>query len=148
MTDVDYGELSPDECWAGLARQELGRLAFRVVDEQHITPINYAVYVNPHGRRSVLFRTSRTATKLLSTEVSSEVAFEIDEIEDDTATSIVVRGYARHLDGEESHVAEQLPLRPWVGSQKHDVVEIVPSVVTGRRFHLSRPWQHLRADLD
>ena len=148
MTDADHVELSLDDCWAGLAGQELGRLAFRVVDEQHITPINYAVYVNPHGRRSVLFRTSRTATKLLSAEISAEVAFEIDEIDDDTATSIVIRGYARHLDDDEAHLAEQLPLRPWVGSQKHDVVEIVPSVVTGRRFHLSRPWQHLRTDPD
>ena len=148
MTDADHIELSLDDCWAGLAGQELGRLAFRVADEQHITPINYAVYTNPHGRRSVLFRTSRTATKLLSAEISAEVAFEIDEIDDDTATSIVIRGYARHLDDDEAHLAEQLPLRPWVGSQKHDVVEIVPSVVTGRRFHLSRPWQHLRTDPD
>ena len=139
--------LTDDECWALLEGDEFGRLAFRVVDEQHITPINYAVYVNPHGRRSVLFRTTRSATKLLSAELGNEVAFEIDEIDDDTATSIVLRGYARHLD-DDSHIDEQLPLRAWIGSEKHDVVEIVPSVVTGRRFHLNRPWRHLRIDLD
>ena len=146
MTETGGFELSADECWALLADQELGRLAFRVVDEQHITPVNYAVEVNTHGRRSVLFRTSRSATKLLSAELGSEVAIEIDEMDDDTATSVVVRGHARHLDEVESHRAEQLPLRPWVGSPKTEVVEIVPSVVTGRRFHLHRPWQHLRSD--
>jgi nitroimidazol reductase NimA-like FMN-containing flavoprotein (pyridoxamine 5'-phosphate oxidase superfamily) len=144
VTDPRDTELSTDDCWALLARQELGRLAFRVLDEQHITPINYAVDVTGQRRPSLLFRTTRTATKLLSAELGGEVALEIDEIEEDTATSVVVRGFARRLDDEEAHRAENLPLRPWVGPEKHDVVEIVPSVVTGRRFHLSRPWRHLR----
>ena len=131
--------LDEDRSWDLLAAQELGRLAYRIGSEQHITPINYAVDVNELGRRSLLFRTART-TKLLAAELGDEVAFEIDEVEDDTATSVVVRGYLRHLDPEEAHRAENLPLRPWLGDGRYDVVEIVPTAVTGRRFHLSRPW--------
>lgn len=44
----------------------------------------------------------------------------------------------------EAHRAENVPLRPWVGDPTYDVVEIVPEVVTGRAFALSRPWTHLR----
>ena len=135
--------LTEEQSWALLAAQELGRLAYRVGGEQHLTPVNYAVDVNRHGRRSLLFRTSRT-TKLLAAELGDEVAFEIDEVSGDEATSVVVRGYLRHLVGEEAHRAENLPLRPWLGDGRYDVVEIVPSEVSGRRFHLSRPWLHLR----
>jgi len=138
-------ELGLEECWALLAGQELGRLAYRIGDEQHLTPINYAVDVNQHGRRSLLFRTARTG-KLLAAELGEEVAFEIDEVTGDEATSVVVRGYLRHLVGEEALRAENLPLRPWLGDGRYDVVEVVPTEVTGRRFHISRPWLRLRTD--
>ena len=148
--DADAGagagpELGLDECWSLLAAQELGRLAYRIGNEQHLTPINYAVDVNQHGRRSLLFRTART-TKLLAAELGDEVAFEIDEVSGDEATSVVVRGYLRHLLGDEALRAENLPLRPWLGDGRYDVVEVVPSEVTGRRFHISRPWLRMRTD--
>ena len=76
--------LDEDQSWELLAAQELGRLAYRVGSEQHLTPINYAVDVNEHGRRSLLFRTART-TKLLAAELGDEVAFEIDDVEGSTA---------------------------------------------------------------
>ena len=53
-------ELSPDECWEMLRGEEFGRLAFRLVDEVHITPINYAV-----DGDTLLFRTAEGG-KLLS----------------------------------------------------------------------------------
>jgi hypothetical protein len=58
----------------------------------------------------------------------------------------VVRGTARHLWEDEEHRADNLPLRPWVSSDKPNVVEIVPTDVTGRRFPLSRPWLRIRTD--
>jgi nitroimidazol reductase NimA-like FMN-containing flavoprotein (pyridoxamine 5'-phosphate oxidase superfamily) len=141
--DVDV-DLSDDECWELLRRNEFGRLAFRVAEEQHIAPINYAVD-RQHGRNSVLFRTA-AGTKLLAVALGAEVAFEIDEFGDEVATSVVVRGRPHLLEDDEARRAESLPLRPWVGTDKHDVVEIVPEVVSGRRFELSRPWLHLRVD--
>jgi uncharacterized protein len=135
--DVDV-ELSQDECWELLREHEFGRLAFTVVDEQHLTPINYAV-----DGETLLFRTA-PGSKLLAVALGAEVAFEIDDFAGETAVSVVVRGRARQLPEDEAHRAENVPLRPWVGSGKYDVVEIAPEVVTGRRFGLHRPWLHLR----
>src|SRR5262245_5216041 len=144
MDDPNLPEMSVEECWELLREHELGRLAFTVVDEQHIAPVNYAVD-DVTGRETLLFRTA-PGTKLLAVELGHEVALEIDELVGDTATSVVLRGRARHLPEDEAHRAESLPLRPWVGTPKYEVVEIVPTAVTGRRFLLSRPWRHLRLD--
>lgn len=141
MTD-DEGvtRLTDEQCWEMLREQEFGRLAFRLVDELHITPLNYAV-----DHRTLLFRTAE-GEKLLSMVMGSEVAFEIDDLTEESARSVVVRGRPRLLDEHEEHRAELLPLRPWVGAPKYNVVEILPEVVTGRAFQLSRPWTHLRVD--
>ena len=36
-------ELTTEECWAALRKDEFGRLAYRLGDEVHIAPLNYAV---------------------------------------------------------------------------------------------------------
>lgn len=137
MSDETVTELSQEECWQMLREEELGRLAFRMVDEVHIAPVNFAV-----DHDTLLFRTAG-GEKLLAVAMGSEVAFEVDRWTEDTARSVVVRGSARILSEEEEHRAENLPLRPWVGSPKYNVVEITPRVVSGRAFRLSRPWLHL-----
>ena len=137
MSDQTVTELSQEECWQMLREEELGRLAFRMVDEVHIAPVNFAV-----DHDTLLFRTAG-GEKLLAVAMGSEVAFEVDRWTEDTARSVVVRGSARILSEEEEHRADNLPLRPWVGTPKYNVVEITPRVVTGRAFRLSRPWLHL-----
>lgn len=137
MSDETVTELSQEECWQMLREEELGRLAFRMVDEVHIAPVNFAV-----DHDTLLFRTAG-GEKLLAVAMGSEVAFEVDRWTEDTARSVVVRGSARILSEHEEHRAENLPLRAWVGSPKYNVVEITPRVVTGRAFRLSRPWLHL-----
>lgn len=138
--DEGVATLSAEECWNLLSANEFGRLAFRLVDEVHITPINYAV-----DHETLLFRTAE-GSKLLSVVLGSEVAFEIDEYDEESARSVVVRGTPRLLGEDEAHRAENVPLRPWVGAYKYNVVEIVPENVTGRAFKLSRPWTHMRMD--
>ena len=138
-------EMTAEECWQMLRGHEFGRLGFRLVDEQHITPFNYTVDRDAMGRESLLLRTA-PGGKLLAVVLGAEVAFEIDDFAGETASSVVVRGRARHLGEAEEHRAENLPLRPWVGTDKYDVVEIVPIEVTGRRFVLDRPWMHLRIE--
>jgi uncharacterized protein len=137
--DEDGGRvLSDEECWELLRDEELGRLAFRLVDEVHIVPINFAV-----DGRTLLFRTE-AGDKLFSVALGAPVAFEIDRIETDDdgdhAQSVVIRGRARVLEEDEAHRAEVVPLRPWVGSHKYNVVEITPEHLSGRRYTLSRPW--------
>jgi nitroimidazol reductase NimA-like FMN-containing flavoprotein (pyridoxamine 5'-phosphate oxidase superfamily) len=138
MTDEVVTALSPDECWEMLRAEEFGRLAYRLGDEVHITPINYAVEGG-----SLLFRTAE-GNKLLAVVLGSEVAFEIDRYGEESARSVVVRGTARLLPGDEAHRADNVPLRPWSPTLKHNVVEIQPKVVSGRSFELSRPWLHLK----
>ncbi len=139
MSEQDpIGVMTPDECWDMLRSNEFGRLAFHLAGEVHLTPINYAV-----DHDTLLFRTAE-GSKLLAVEMNPDVAFEIDEFDDEHATSVVVRGVARHLGEDEEHRAENVPLRPWVPTLKYDVVEIRPTEISGRRFELSRPWLHLR----
>jgi nitroimidazol reductase NimA-like FMN-containing flavoprotein (pyridoxamine 5'-phosphate oxidase superfamily) len=139
MSDHDSTtDMSTEQVWEMLREEEFGRLAFQLVDELHIIPINYAV-----DGETLLFRTAE-GEKLLGIVLGSDVAFEIDRYGEETARSVVVRGTARLLGEDEAHRAENVPLRPWVGATKHNVVEIVPIVVTGREFELHRPWTHLR----
>jgi nitroimidazol reductase NimA-like FMN-containing flavoprotein (pyridoxamine 5'-phosphate oxidase superfamily) len=125
-------ELSLDECWELLEGEELGRLAYRLVDEVHIVPLNYVV-----DGRSLLFRTA-SGNKLLAAALHSDVALEVDWHDDLSAWSVVARGHLRQLEEDEEHRIEGLPLHPWVPTLKYDVVELIPEVVTGRCFRLQR----------
>ncbi|CAM3496771.1 pyridoxamine 5'-phosphate oxidase family protein [Nocardioides zeicaulis] len=141
--DEPVTEMSTAECWEFLRRQELGRLAFRLVDEVHLVPVNYAVDHDPvTDRRTILFRTAE-GSKLLGVVMHGDVALEADELVDEHAASVVVRGRAWLLDEHEAHRADTLPLRPWVPTPRYGVVEIDPVEVTGRRFALDRPWRHM-----
>ena len=133
-------ELSLEECWDLLRADEFGRLAFRMADEVHLVPINYAV-----DGDTILFRTAE-GNKLLGVTMHPQVVFEIDAYDDERAHSVIVRGLARRLEEDEEHRAEEIPLRPWVSTPKYNVVEIRPTEITGRSFQLSRPWLRLRTD--
>ncbi len=146
MSDYDddrkdpVGVLHPLESWEFLRSQEFGRLAFHLLGEVHIVPINYAV----DGERLV-FLTSE-GSKLFGVTTNDDVAFEVDQIGDEHATSVIVRGRAKHLQGAETTVVERLPLRPWVGTPKFQVVAIEVDEISGRHFDLCRPWLHARVD--
>lgn len=124
--------LSIEECWDLLEGEEFGRLAYRLVDEVHLVPINYVT-----DGRALLFRTA-SGNKLLAAVLGSEVAFEIDWHDDLGAWSVVARGHLRQLGEDEQHRADGLPLRPWVDTPRYDVLELAPDAVTGRAFRLRR----------
>lgn len=123
-------ELSGDECWEVLRRNEMGHLAYAVAGEPGIVPLNY---VESEGR--LLFRTAE-GSKLFGVIVNDQVAFEVDEIGVQVARTVVVHGRAERLSEAEAHLADDLPLRPWVPTLKFNVVAIRPDDVTGRAFHL------------
>jgi nitroimidazol reductase NimA-like FMN-containing flavoprotein (pyridoxamine 5'-phosphate oxidase superfamily) len=135
--DEPVRDLTVDQCWALLASYEFGRLAFHLGPEVHLTPVNYAV-----DGTTLLFRTA-AGSKLVGVLMNPDVVFEIDDHDEHGAVSVIVRGEARRLDEDEAHRAENLPLRPWVPTRKDEVVEISPTDVTGRAFHLHRPWRHM-----
>ncbi|PUA79380.1 pyridoxamine 5'-phosphate oxidase family protein [Nocardioides currus] len=131
------------QCWEFLRGHELGRLAYHLADEVHIVPVNYAVHHEPAtDRRSLLFRTAE-GSKLLGVVMNADVAFEVDEVVGEHATSVVLRGRARRLEEDEEHRSEDVPLHPWVDTEKWNVVEIEVSEISGRDLELSRPWTHL-----
>ena len=135
-------EISDTESWEVLREHEFGRLAYHLLGEVHIVPINYAT----DGERLV-FRTAE-GSKFLGIHMNDDVAFEVDEIEDERATSVVLRGRAHVLEGEARNHVESLPLRPWVPTAKFNVVAIEPTEITGRRFRLDRPWLHMKPTAD
>ena len=130
-------ELPLDECWELLRAHAMGRLAFHLADEVHITPINYVV-----DKDTLLFRTAE-GSKLLGVVMNADVAFEIDGENGHVVWSVVVRGTAKLLDEAAAHRADDLPLRPWVGSYKYNVVEVTPSAISGRRFVVDEHARHL-----
>ncbi|MEP7333901.1 MAG: pyridoxamine 5'-phosphate oxidase family protein [Terracoccus sp.] len=139
-SDEPTHEMHPEECWEFLRDHEFGRIAFHLLDEVHIVPINYVV----DGDR-LIFRTSE-GSKLLGLKMNADVAFEADEVKEEMATSVVLRGQARELTGDAGRLVEQLPLRPWVNTPKMRIIAIEKIEATGRRFDLSRPWLRARVD--
>jgi uncharacterized protein len=135
--DEHVTEMTVEQCWEMLRTHEFGRLAFHLVDEVHITPVNYAV---DHG--TLLFQTAE-GSKLLGIVMNADVAFEVDDFTEREAHSVVIRGTARMLGEDEEHRAENVPLRPWVEGLKYNVVEITPTEISGRHFDLHRPWLHI-----
>jgi len=131
--DEPVAELSAEECWELLELGEFGRLAYRLVDEVHLVPINYVA-----DRGVLLFRTA-SGNKLLAAALHSDVAFEIDWHDERVAWSVVARGRLRRLPEDEASRVEPRLVEPWVSAPRYDVVEIIPESVSGRRFVLRRP---------
>ncbi len=123
--------LSVEQCWDLLQQEEFGRLAYRLVDELHLVPVNYVVDAG-----HLLVRTA-PGSKLLAAALHAEVAFEIDWHDDADAWSVVVHGKLRRLEEIERHRLDDEARQTWLASLTTDVIEILPDSVTGRRFHLS-----------
>lgn len=128
MTGLGGERLATEECWALLEATSFGRLAYRLVDEVHIVPLDYA-----SDGHTIHLRT-HSGNKLLAAELSSDVALEIDQHDDRTAWSVVVRGRLRRIEPPELEPVLDLPRRPWFAEEEVEVVELVAEAVEGRRF--------------
>ena len=115
--------LSEDRCWELLAAHEFGRLALAVGGEVDIYPVNFVVH-----EKKIYFRTA-SGQKLS--------AFEIDEVIDGTARSVVVHGNAHWLTSEtDLDAVEALGLRTYSPTYKTNWVEVEPVSVSGREFEI------------
>lgn len=125
--------LTTDECWELLRHADVGRLGVAINNHPDIFPINF---VADHG--TVVFRTGE-GTKLAAALLGVGVALEIDGVDATAAEawSVVVKGTAVEIEHiQELFDALDLPLFPWHVAPKHRFVRIVPTEVTGRRFHV------------
>ena len=137
----DMVELTVPECWSLLREQVVGRLAVVHDGRPDIFPVNYVV-----DQGSIVFRTG--SGSLFSSAAGRPVAFEVDgyAVEDATAWSVVIRGFASELrEVDEIVDVLQLPLLPWHAGPKPRMVRVEPDSVTGRRlavrggFHVAPP---------
>lgn len=122
-------DLTEDDCWALLERGALGRVAVAVRELVDVFPVNHAV-----SARRILFKTN-PGTKLTALTVNTQVAFEVDGVDEQTAWSVVVKGVARTLEtSAEQLAAERLPIVSWLPNLKTRFVAIDPTSVTGVGF--------------
>ena len=126
-----WQELTKSECFALLARQRLGRVAF--VDDRGpiVFPVNFVL-----DRHMVVFRTS-AGTKLDAAIVGSRIAFEVDGTDPAARTgwSVLVRGEAVEVTNPaELARLRRLPLDPWAPGAKTHYVRILPAALTGRQI--------------
>ncbi|WP_293695446.1 pyridoxamine 5'-phosphate oxidase family protein [uncultured Agrococcus sp.] len=144
MDHTPVHEISEEDCLKLLGLFDMGRLVFSVGDSAEIFPINYHLV-----DRSITFRTA-PGTKLAGALVAREVLFEIDQVGEHEAWSVIARGRARRLETTaEIDAAEALPLQPLIPTVKREFVSIDIGAVTGRRFHRSaEPDRDFDAVLD
>ena len=129
--------ISEDESWALLSSVSLGRLATSVGDEPDIFPVNFVVQ-----RRTLLIRTAE-GTKLSSTAVNHRVAFEADLHDVEQGWSVVVKGLAHIVhSAPELRDAERAQVLPWTATTKLRYIRILPTAITGRRFHFGGEPEH------
>lgn len=127
--------LTEEQCWSLLEANEFGRLAYKLEGQVQIVPINYVV-----NDKKLVFRTA-AGRKLDGLLADHDVAFEIDQVGANWASSVILRGDARELTGDEAAATDDLPLRPWLAGAKSHVVEIAPNELTGFKFRLHRKWR-------
>lgn len=123
--------LTTEECEELLSSHHFGRIAVHGRDGLAIFPVNY---VWSGGR--VAIRT-RPGTKLAAA-VQSEVAFEIDEIDEPAREgwSVLVTGAAFEVTDtldEESRAIRLLPVEPWAPGERASWLRIEPRAITGRK---------------
>ncbi|MBM9462922.1 pyridoxamine 5'-phosphate oxidase family protein [Aeromicrobium sp. YIM 150415] len=138
MNDAPITELSIDEAWEFLAAQSLGRLAVSTLGRPDIFPVNYIV-----TGETVLFRTAE-GTKLMALILDGHVAFEADEVGEEGAVSVVVRGRARQVESEDEKERLDVDrLHPQLPTFKYNVIAIEADEITGRRVRFGDEPVHI-----
>jgi|1185.fasta_scaffold127268_2 nitroimidazol reductase NimA-like FMN-containing flavoprotein (pyridoxamine 5'-phosphate oxidase superfamily) len=124
--------LEPSECMRLLASVRLGRLAWAGEAGPQVLPVNHSVLEGNIVLRTDLYSTVAEATR------SGTVAFEADELDDRLRSgwSVLVLGEAEHVeDPKEMADLFHRMGQPWAPGSRPLVARVVPSQVTGRRFH-------------
>jgi nitroimidazol reductase NimA-like FMN-containing flavoprotein (pyridoxamine 5'-phosphate oxidase superfamily) len=123
--------LSPETSFELLAHRSVGRLAYVArAGTPDIVPVNYRLFEG-----DVLIR-SGPGPKLQAAERRDLVAFEVDDLDEDTATgwSVVVVGRLRRLrETERLRLPASVLPEPWASGRRDAVVGLTPVRVTGRR---------------
>ena len=123
--------LSAAQCRDLLARGTVGRVAVTVGALPAIFPVNYAVLDD-----AIVFLTGE-GTKLRAALERAVVAFQVDHIDEETASgwSVMAVGLAEEItDPDEIMAAMRLGLHPFARGDRSHFVRIRPEFVSGRRI--------------
>ena len=135
-------DLSREDCTRLLTAGIAGRVGISTPTGPHIVPVNYAVHED-----SILIRT--TAYSLLGTYGrDAQLCFEVDQFDYELKRgwSVSVRGRASFVNDPEelAEIARTWEPRPWAEGQRHLIIRIPWTEVTGRQLGGGwDPWEHL-----
>lgn len=135
MSDQDSARhLSVDAAREFLARHRFGRMAIVLADEPHIFPVNFVLDAE-RDDHTVLYIRSAPGDKLFAAAANKRVAFEVDEVRDAGATSVIAYGSARVATTEEElERVAALGLTPWIATYKPEVIAVDVIDLSGREF--------------
>ena len=122
--------ISREECLRLLGTRSVGRLAYIArAGVPDIVPVNYVL-----DGEDVVFR-SGPGPKLQAAERRDQVAFEVDEVDDEghDGWSVVVVGRARRMTQSEAQQVDAGP-EPWASGPRLHLVRITPVRIDGRRL--------------
>lgn len=132
--DQEPEVLGEDACFYLLQTRDLGRIAFSVDEQPEIFPVNYAM-----EGRILVFRTG--PGRKLDSVPNTPVAFEVDSWDPERGTgwSVVIKGRVEDVTTNSGRPAEHLRrarVRPVAPGNRWHWLAIMPTEVTGRRFHV------------
>ncbi|WP_129656541.1 pyridoxamine 5'-phosphate oxidase family protein [Rothia halotolerans] len=127
----DLPRIDEQRCWDLLRSHAYGRLAVAAAGVIDIYPVNHGVLEG-----SLCFRTAE-GTKLASVVVGRDVAFEIDEVADGVARSVVVHGRAEVVeDAELLGRLDGAGVESYAPTVKTVWVRVTPERIDGREFEV------------
>ncbi|QNS02296.1 helix-turn-helix domain-containing protein [Streptomyces xanthii] len=127
--DASLETLDTAECLRLLGTHGIGRIAVFTVEGPAVFPVNYLVTGD-----TIAFRTAAEAVIASATE--TEVAFEIDRIDDVTAEGwsvLAVGELEATTDEEQRNLSALARSRPWAGGPRTLWMKLDPVRLTGRR---------------
>lgn len=135
MADDDIMQvLTDEESLSFLAAPRLGRLVTVIAGEPYIFPVNYALHDTGTGLGTLYIRTA-PGDKLFAATVTKTAAFEVDELTDTGACSVIARGTTRIVENAaEKAAVDASGLVPWIGSWKPTIIAVDIERISGRRF--------------
>ncbi|MFB7169978.1 helix-turn-helix domain-containing protein [Streptomyces sp. NPDC056254] len=128
--DTGLVPLEEDECRRLLGTHGVGRIAVFTPEGPAVLPVNYLI-----AGADIAFRTAVEA--LAARAAGTEVAFEIDNIDDVTAGgwSVLAVGELEAVTGPEEirHLTATARSQPWAGGPRTHWMKVTPIRLTGRR---------------
>ena len=130
LADMGLEILDEAECIRLLGTTPIGRVAVNVGDAAAVLPVNYAMVGS-----DILFFTGQ-GIKLNAALAAKTVTFEADDIDVEAKTgwSVIAVGPAQRVDSWLRDRAEAVGLYPWAAGERHHLVRIRPSFLSGRRI--------------